>query len=159
MIVCGQHGFGVYWTDFHVDTPRLNRWNLFYYRINRGLREDEDWGCRCLFCLLWRDKARVKEKTYKSVPLWIWDVRRTPHDGVFIITVKEKVRRGGGRRCRCYERRRDKTWENWILRKLSRVSDKTWENWVQCQTMVIILSLHTSDVIVWLDLESVPPRA
>ncbi len=31
------------------------------------------------------------------------------------ITNKAKIRRGGGRRCRCYERRRGKTWGNWIL--------------------------------------------
>jgi hypothetical protein len=36
-----------------------------------------------------------------------------PH--AFIITDKAKTRRGGGRRCRCYERRRTQVWGDWSL--------------------------------------------
>jgi hypothetical protein len=34
---------------------------------------------------------------------------------VFIITDKAKDSRVGGKRCRCYERRRAKVWGNWVL--------------------------------------------
>ncbi len=48
-----------------------------------------------IICLLLRDKTRPKdgEETFS----------------VFIITDKTKASRGGGKRCRCYERRRGKT--------------------------------------------------
>jgi hypothetical protein len=35
---------------------------------------------------------------------------RTMMHNVFILTDKSKTRRGGGRRCRCYERQRPKGW-------------------------------------------------
>ena len=46
----------------------------------------------------------------------VWDVWRfEPNKRVFIITYKTKVRRGWSRRCRCYERRRDKVRVYWSL--------------------------------------------
>ena len=53
-------------------------------------------------------------KILKVFPRWI-KIDRFIYNFVFIITDKVKTRRGGGRRCRCYERWRGKTWGDWSL--------------------------------------------
>jgi hypothetical protein len=88
---------------------------VYYEETKRGLKRILSYECRC--------NERLKAKAGGSTRLtytglliscgkffWFFSFQHQKHlsiiVSVFVITDKAKTSRGGGKRCRCYERRR-----------------------------------------------------